>query len=324
MTHPIPLRPLDVHLGGMGLRARARPARGGFSLLELLVVLSVAGLLMALILPAVQDAREAARRACCSNNLRQMGLALANYHDAIGSLPMGYVAWANPNPLATSPGWGWAAMILPQLEQATLYNSANVAVPVEAPANLSIRRTALAAFLCPSDRDSGVYTASGDGGTPIGEFYTNSYAACYGAGLEIDEFPDRGNGLFGRNLVARQADILDGTSTTIALGERGACLTKTPWAGIPDGAISSLAPGARVVGYASIGRGAALVVAHADEVIINASGTAPDDFYSPHAGGGYFLMADGSTRFIRSTIHLAVYRALCTRAQGEIVSTGDY
>ena len=85
-----------------------------------------------------------------------------------------------------------------------------------------------------------------------------------------------------------------------------------------------LAPDSAVAGYDSIGRGAELVVAHADTVIINNPGTAPDDFYSPHVGGGNFLMADGSVRFLRSTIDLSVYRALCTRDQGEIVSAGDY
>jgi prepilin-type processing-associated H-X9-DG protein len=293
-------------------------------MIELLVVLSILGLLIALLLPAVQAAREAARRVACSENLRQMGLALAAYHEALGSLPMGYVAWPNPDPQATAPGWGWAAMILPQLEQASVYASANISLPVEAPANLTTRQVALNTYICPSDRDSGVYTATRGDWSPIGEFFTNSYAASYGAGLEIDNFPEWGNGLFRRNLVIGIADIRDGTSSTIALGERGACLTKTPWAGIPNGAISTLAPDSPVAGYDATGRGAELVVAHANTVIINNPGTAPDDFYSPHIGGGNFLMADGSVRFLRSTINLDVYRALCTRDQGEILSAQDY
>jgi prepilin-type processing-associated H-X9-DG protein len=294
-------------------------------MIELLVVLSIVGLLIALLLPAIQGAREAARRVKCADNLRQMGLALATYHDALGSLPMGYVAWANPDPQVTAPGWGWAMMLLAQLEQGAVYASANVSLPVEDPANLTTRRVALNTFICPSDRDPGLYIARRSDWSPIGEFYTNSYAASYGAGLEINNFPDRGNGLFRRNLVIGIADIRDGTSSTIALGERGACLTKTPWAGIPNGAISTLDPNSSVAAaYDSTGRGAELVVAHADTVIINNPGTAPDDFYSPHLGGGNFLMADGSVRFLRSTINLSVYRALCTRDQGEILSADDY
>jgi prepilin-type processing-associated H-X9-DG protein len=293
-------------------------------MIELLVVLSIVGLLIALLLPAIQGAREAARRVKCADNLRQMGLALATYHDALGSLPMGYVAWANPDPQVTAPGWGWAMMLLAQLEQGAVYASANLSLPVEDPANLTTRQVALNTFICPSDRDSGLYMATRSDGSPIGEFYTNSYAASFGAGLEIDVVPDRGNGLFLRNRVIRLADVRDGTSSTIALGERGACLTKTPWAGIPNGAISSLVPGAGIGGYDTTGRGAELVVAHADSVIINNPGTAPDDFYSPHTAGGNFLMADGSVRCLKSTIDLRVYRALCTRDQGEVVSSADY
>ncbi len=310
--------------GRLAATGRGRRDRRGFTLIELVVVISIAGLLVALLLPAVQAVRESARLVRCANNLRQMGLALSAYHDSAGSLPMGYVAWANPAPYATSPGWGWAAMLLPQLEQDPVYNSANLARPVEDMANLSTRRVALNAFICPSDRDPGLYLSRGADGRPIGEFYTNSYAACFGAGLEIDDFPGLGNGLFRRNLATRIADIRDGTSSTIALGERGACLTKTPWAGVPDGAISMPAPDAQIAAYDSPGRGAELVLAHADTVIINRSGTAPDDFYSPHTAGGQFLMADGSVRLLRSSISIGVYRALCTRDQGEIVSADDY
>src|SRR5436189_23173 len=84
-----------------------------------------------------------------------------------------------------------------------------------------------------------------------------------GAGLEIDDSPDRGNGLFRRNLVIRFDQVLDGTSTTIALGERGACLVRTPWAGVPQGGVSSYTSGPSVGGYRGKGRGAELVVAHA-------------------------------------------------------------
>src|SRR4051812_43616190 len=113
--------------------------RRGFSLIELLVVMAIVGVLCGLLLPAVQSAREAARRVGCSNNLKQMGLALHGYHLALGAFPMGYVASANPDPRATSPGWGWAALILPHLEQTALYDSANFDLGVERPANSTTR-----------------------------------------------------------------------------------------------------------------------------------------------------------------------------------------
>src|SRR5512135_3856053 len=119
-----------------------RPARrpSGFTLIELLVVIAIIGVLIALLLPAVQAAREAARRVQCVNNLKQIGLALHNYHDAVGALPMGYAA---SRPFVdgltdTTPGWAWGAMILPQLEQSALFNAVNFSLPVEGPQNTTV------------------------------------------------------------------------------------------------------------------------------------------------------------------------------------------
>jgi prepilin-type N-terminal cleavage/methylation domain-containing protein/prepilin-type processing-associated H-X9-DG protein len=301
-----------------------RMTRRGFTLIELLVVLAIVGVLCALLLPAVLAAREASRRLHCLNNLKQVGLALHQYHDRVGSLPMGYVAAPSPDPRETSPGWGWAALILPSLEATPLYASANFDLPVESAANHTVRATALKVYICPSDRDSGRYEIVREGGTSIADFHTNSYAACYGAGLEIDDAPDRGNGLFRRNLVVDFAGITDGLATTIAVGERGACLIKTPWAGVPSGGISILSDNSNVGDYGAIGRGAELVVAHANNATLNGPGTGPDDFYSPHAGGSNFLFADGSVRFVRQMIQLRVYKALCTRNLGEIVDSDSY
>jgi prepilin-type N-terminal cleavage/methylation domain-containing protein/prepilin-type processing-associated H-X9-DG protein len=308
------------------LLPRVRRTRSGFTLIELLVVIAVMAILCALLLPAIQAAREAARRAGCSNNLRQMGLALHSYHDARSTFPMGYVAAPDPDPLQTSPGWGWAALILPQLELSPLFDSGNFSLPLERPDNLTTRITAVGIYICPADRDPGRYLATRADGSPVGEFQSNSYAACYGAGLNVDDQPGFGNGLFYRNVVVGIADVRDGTSSTIALGERGACLVRTPWAGTPSQAISSINSGSTLLAYNTydIGRGASLVVARVNDVNFNAPGTGPDDFYSPHPIGGNFLFVDGSVRFVRDTIDLSVLRALCTRDQGEIVSADAY
>jgi prepilin-type N-terminal cleavage/methylation domain-containing protein len=303
-----------------------KTGRFGFTLIEMLVVIATIGILCALLLPAVQAAREAARRAACANNLRQMGLALHNYHDAHGSLPMGYVAAFNPDPYATTPGWGWAAMLLPQLEQAPLFASANFNLPIERGENFTTRTACVGSYICPDDRNPGLYTAWRADGTPVGQFYTNSYAACYGAGLEIDDQPDSGNGLFRRNAVVRLDDVRDGTSQTIAIGERGACLVRTPWVGAPTKAISTFTPNSSLSVYAlgAIGRGGELVMAHTDQVRLNGPGTEPDNFYSPHPLGGNFLLADGSARFLHDSIDLGVLHALSTRDQGEIISADSY
>ena len=127
----------------------------GFTLIELLVVISIIGVLVALLLPAVQSAREAARRAQCVNNLKQIGLMLANYESAIGVFPSGYIDLqnnsANTPDLDMGQGWGWAALALPFIEQQPLYNSINFNLGTVGPFNTTAELTSLAVFQCPSD-----------------------------------------------------------------------------------------------------------------------------------------------------------------------------
>src|SRR6516225_2993488 len=122
----------------------------GFTLIELLVVIAIIGILMALLLPAVQKIREAAARMQCQNNLHQIGLALHNYHDAARSFPPGYVSGFDSAGDDTGPGWGWAALTLPHLEQQPLYASCQFSLPIEAPANAAGRIAPVKLYLCPS------------------------------------------------------------------------------------------------------------------------------------------------------------------------------
>src|SRR5258708_31972905 len=114
-----------------------RSRRTGFTLIELLVVIAIIAVLVSLLLPAVQQAREAARRSQCKNNLKQIGLALHNYHDSFSVFPPGYIAGSPfvDGETDTSPGWSWASMILPQLDQGPLSASINFSLPIQAPAN---------------------------------------------------------------------------------------------------------------------------------------------------------------------------------------------
>src|SRR3954447_8918121 len=143
-------------------RGGSYPGRaGGFTLIELLVAIAIIGVLVSLLLPAVQSARGAARRVQCVNNLKQIGLALANYESSIGSYPPAYVGDPRASGTAfgvsypdgnmnTLPGFAWGTLILPYLEQSPVYASFNVDLPCWAPANSTGARTKLSVFICPS------------------------------------------------------------------------------------------------------------------------------------------------------------------------------
>ncbi len=186
----------------------------GFTLIELLVVIAIIAVLIALLLPAVQAAREAARRAQCTNNLKQIGLAMHNYHTSINSFPMG--ASASNNPLDGNINWmGWSAqsLLLGYLEQTPLYNAANFSFdPVDGNGgniNSTVVNTKINGFLCPSDANSG---------KALPEFLViNNYYASQGT--SVQNTPTTASGLFCYNNSYGIQSCTDGTSNTIAFGE---------------------------------------------------------------------------------------------------------
>src|SRR5260370_14592072 len=142
----------EVRMDSTGFAPRRR---GGFTLIELLVVIAIIAILIALLLPAVQKVREAAARVSCTNNLKQIGLALHSYHDTNGYFPPGYLD-GNTDPNSTpdndvGPGWGWAPFLLPYLEQGNVYNQINFKVGVGVGSTTAISQLPLKIFQCPSD-----------------------------------------------------------------------------------------------------------------------------------------------------------------------------
>jgi prepilin-type N-terminal cleavage/methylation domain-containing protein/prepilin-type processing-associated H-X9-DG protein len=304
----------------------------GFTLIELLVVIAIIAVLISLLLPAVQAAREAGRRAWCLNNLKQIGLALHNYHDAVGAFPAGLLSRLGPDGDNSGPGWGWAAMILPQLEQAPIFNAINFGLAIEDPTNQTARLTKVVTFICPTDasfRDQFTVvdesTSATALGTPICDVASSDYVGCFGTG-DVSDIPGRdfGEGLFFRNRSVRIAEITDGTSQTIAVGEKSQNLARATWTGAVSHAAVPITELQAEDGLSPEG-GDALVVSHTGELDgPNSRPAHADQFWSQHPGGVNFAFADGGVRFVKERRPLAIFRALATRRGGEVLSADSY
>ena len=302
-----------------------QPKPGGFTLVELLVVIAIIGALVGLLLPAVQRARESARRMQCQNHLKQIGLALHNYHDIHHKFPPGYLAKIDSSGNELGPGWGWGSMILPQLEQSALSQRINFNVCIQQSANSFARVQPISTFFCPSDNAPPQWMAvSRDLSTgAIQGSICNTASANYVGVFGTFEPGVGGDGIFFRNSAIGLRDIVDGSSSTLLVGERGFRLGEATWTGAITGA-AILADGSDGVGTGPPESAASLVLGHTGD------GYSPGDrrshvnqFYSEHIGGVNFLYADAHVGFLTNTLNYQTYQALTTRAGGETVSESN-
>lgn len=327
----------------------AESTRRGFTLVELLVVIAIIGILVALLLPAVQAAREAARGAQCSNNLRQLGIALLNHHDSMKSYPPGVNVYDVNAPPHGPASFGWGGMILPYLEEASLTSQYQAIVVTIAgkqvrfpdynwetaegsggqPRAEDLSKTPIVSFMCPTDVMPPLNTFYNVGKDPFAKSNYVGIAGMYGAQDGTPAIPMKfinpadlpafsaadqeryaGTfGIFGGNQTSKIKDITDGTSKTLMVAER-------------DGRIADGVVGGFEAAYwagAIRARWLNSTLANArDNGAFRINGTSRWGIGSLHpAGGSYCLFGDGSVRFVTESIDGFAWEAMATRAGDE-------
>ncbi len=344
----------------------ATSRRRAFTLVELLVVIAIIGILVALLLPAVQAAREAARRSQCSNNVRQLVLAMHNFEGATGRLPAGYLADTNsperdPATWDAPAGWGWGTQILRYLEENALADALDLQEPIWEPDHLPLLDTTIAGFLCPSssgprdpfiitdesqsplDRGTGQivvgrsdYVAShgqescwGEcGATPSGPVFTNIYTSETAQITHNGDVSKVADGPFYRNSRTRFADVSDGLSKTIFLGEHSSRLSEKTWVGVVPGAFTHPAFESPENGSDAA---ATLVLVHGgpsggelditgEPIIhpINFPTYHVGQMYAEHPGGGNVALGDASVRFVTDEVSLILWAVYSSMNEEEV------
>ncbi|MEM6690460.1 MAG: DUF1559 domain-containing protein [Planctomycetota bacterium] len=324
----------------------------GFTLIELIVSIAVVGILIGLMLPAVSEARQTARRMQCSSHLRQIGIGLHSYHNVHSSFPAGHLAHLERG--RDGKSWGWGALLLPYIEKQALSQRLDTsrrsfdAIASDL-ANAHLIQTSIGIYRCPSDpgddlshayrsiivsgpaASSGsssltqedshrahIFTPPNGGGAPMAiRVAKSNYVGSFGNKWKTQRYSwdsedFEGNGLFGRNSSVRFSDVFDGSSFTLAIGERSIRNYAAVWAGGNSWLGCGFGDNQMVIGTAFYPINDPPVSTNID---CNGRGSA--NFSSYHHGGANFLFADGSVHFIRQELDEVVFRNLSQRDDGK-------
>jgi prepilin-type N-terminal cleavage/methylation domain-containing protein/prepilin-type processing-associated H-X9-DG protein len=317
--------------------------RRAFTLIELLVVITIIGVLVAMLLPAIQAARESARRMQCGSNLKQIGIAMHNHESARHVLPPAYIAQpggvmggadANGD---SFPGWTGLFQLLPYVEEATTQKKFNRDLPCWAPDNVAVAKTPISVYRCPSVPDPSLtYIVKDSAGNPLvfnGELALSrsNYVLCAGRhDIWTDPRPDLSgiaDGVFFRNSRIRIKDITDGVSHTMFAAEQTPTHSDSTWVAIVPGAATCPTPR-----YAAAGCDVAApqINFHSGPGLFESPPTIKppndvfpgyvDETHSDHPAGCNVLMGDGSVRWVSDLINQLLWEAMATRAGGESVN----
>jgi prepilin-type N-terminal cleavage/methylation domain-containing protein/prepilin-type processing-associated H-X9-DG protein len=328
--------------------------RSAFTLIELLVVIAIIAVLISLLLPAVQSAREAARRAQCVNNLKQIGLAMHNYHDVNNALPLGRTLQ-----VGTYRPFSQQARILQFMEQSNIFNTLNFSLSSYDPANATGAAASVSSFLCPTDTPTqipsgqilpgfgfGAVNYRANEGTSVAMWYGADDTSNVNNGKVLEP-----NGLFYSSQLIKLSSVSDGTSNTAAFSEHvigdfsnsiSTELSDTYRPGTypanSDEAYSlCLATNINdlsLQGYSNVGAPWTYGYHSTTNYWHSGPPNSRSCMYPPsriattansrHPGGVNVTLADGSVRFIKSTVNIQTWRALGTRNGGEIISSDGY
>jgi competence protein ComGC len=293
----------------------------GFMLVELLVVIAIMGCLIAIMFPAIQKAREGARKTQCANNLKQIGLGMHAYVLSHHAFPPGYISTVLPDHDDGGPGWAWGAIILPFIEEVALHHQINMEAPVASVDAEKVRLTSLALFICPSDDmfEPIINIPEKKSNQAICRMAAGNYVGSAGTIRPTCKVcRDVFDGVFGRNRAIKPRELQDGLTKTLAVGERASYWSRpVVWGVVPGSKIlDNQQPGLYAAGPAYVlgtTFNEGFNIETAQEMDHATMGTFAESFGSRHPGGAFFMFCDGGVRFVWDDADPAIMNALSTR-----------